>query len=87
VRETPNAVEFAKESYRKAGPVTRQEKILLAVFVAVVLLWITGGWHGMDATVIALLGISALLLTRVLVWSDIVNETHAWTSLFGMADL
>lgn len=78
VRETPNAVRFAHDELVKLGLLKRDEKILLVVFVVVVLLWITAKLHGIDATVIALLGIAFLLITRVLEWSDVTNETHAW---------
>src|SRR4051812_28399104 len=78
VRETPNAVAFAHAELEKLGPLTKAEKILLVVFVFVVALWITAGFHGIDATVIALLGISVLLVTGVLAWRDVTDETHAW---------
>lgn len=78
VRETPNAVAFARSELVKLGPVTLQEKILLGVFAAVVLLWMTAIWHGIDATVIALAGICILLITRVLDWHDLMDESHAW---------
>lgn len=78
IRETPNAVSFADAELEKLGPLSKSEKILLAVFIFVVALWITAGFHGIDATVIALLGISVLLVTGVLAWHDITDETHAW---------
>lgn len=78
IKETPNAVTFADNELKKLGPLTRDEKILLVVFVAVVILWITAKLHGVDPTVIALLGISMLLVSGVLAWRDLINETHAW---------
>jgi DASS family divalent anion:Na+ symporter len=78
IKETPNAVTFAHDELAKLGRLSRHEKILLVVFVAVVILWITSRFHGIDSTVIALVGISALLVTGVLAWRDIINETHAW---------
>lgn len=78
VRETPNAVAFARFELVRLGPVTLQEKILLGVFATVVLLWMTAIWHGIDATVIALAGICILLITRVLDWHDLMDESHAW---------
>lgn len=78
IKETPNAVAFAHDELEKLGPLGREEKILLVVFVAVVLLWITARWHGIDSTVIALLGITSLIVSRVLAWRDLMNETHAW---------
>ncbi len=78
VKETPNAVSFAHDELKKLGPLKRDEKILLVVFVAVVILWISAKLHGIDSTVIALVGISSLLITGVLAWRDLIDETHAW---------
>lgn len=78
VKETPNAVAFANEELNKLGAVKSSEKILLVIFASVVLLWLTSFWHGIDATVIAFGGISVLLVTRVLDWLDLMNETHGW---------
>jgi len=78
VKETPNAVVFANVELEKLGPITRAEKILLTVFILIVALWITAPFHHIDATVIALLGIAVLLITRILTWDDLINERHAW---------
>ena len=78
VKETPNAVTFAHDELEKLGPVSRHEKILLIVFVVVVALWISAKWHGIDTTVIALTGIAALVITGVLKWRDLMDESHAW---------
>jgi len=78
VKQTPNAVSFAHDELQKLGPLSRDEKILLLVFVVVVALWITTKLHGIDPTVIALMGISILLVSGVLAWRDLVDETHAW---------
>ena len=78
VKETPDAVDFARSELDAMGPLKRAEKILLAIFVIVVALWISFPWHEVDATVIALAGIALLLITDVLNWRDITDETHAW---------
>lgn len=78
VKETPNAVSFAHDELQKLGELAAPEKILLVVFVAVVILWITAKLHGIDSTVTALVGISSLLVTGVLSWRDLIDETHAW---------
>ncbi|MFL6466649.1 MAG: DASS family sodium-coupled anion symporter, partial [Pyrinomonadaceae bacterium] len=51
IKETPNAVAFATNELKELGPLKTSEKILLAVFVEVVGLWITSFWHGIDSTV------------------------------------
>lgn len=78
IKETPGAVDFARDELQRMGPLKRSEQILLAVFVVVVALWISAPFHGIDATVIALAGIALLLITKVLSWRDITDETHAW---------
>jgi divalent anion:Na+ symporter, DASS family len=78
VKETPGAVDFARKELLVMGPLKRAEKILLAVFIVVVALWISAPFHGIDATVIALSGIALLLISDVLSWRDITDETHAW---------
>ncbi len=78
VKETPNAVKFAHDELEKLGHVTRSEKILLVVFVGVVSLWISAFAHGIDSTVIALIGIGVLLISNVLEWRDLINERNAW---------
>lgn len=78
IKETPNAVKFANDELKKIGAFKSAEKILLAVFVVIVGLWATSQLHNIDATVIALFGIAVLLLTKVLEWQDLTDETHAW---------
>jgi len=78
IKETPEAVTFANSELKKLGPATFSEKILLSVFVAIITLWITAPFHGIDATIIALVGIAVLLVTKILTWDDILNERHAW---------
>jgi divalent anion:Na+ symporter, DASS family len=78
VRETPNAVAFAHRELERLGRLARGEKILLVVFAAVVSLWITTIWHQIDSTVIALAGIGILLVTQVLTWRDLIDESPAW---------
>jgi DASS family divalent anion:Na+ symporter len=78
VKQTPHAAEFARSELAKMGRVGRDEGIMLGVFAVVALLWMTQGWHGIHYAVVALLGICALLLTRVLEWEEIMGERAAW---------
>jgi DASS family divalent anion:Na+ symporter len=78
IRRTPEAAEFARAELEKMGPMSVQEKILLAVFVSVCGAWATSSWTGLDITVAALCGSAALLLARVLSWQDVTGERAAW---------
>ena len=78
IRRTPEAAAFAVKQLRSMGPMSRAERIVLAVFLGVCGTWVTTRWHGLDITVTALLGSSALLVTGVLNWEDVKNEKAAW---------
>jgi DASS family divalent anion:Na+ symporter len=60
------------------GPMTLHEKLMLAVFGLIAVLWMTTSVHHLNYTVIALFGICILLLTKVIDWNDIVTERGAW---------
>lgn len=80
VKETPRAAEFASNELEKLGPVSSHEKIMLAVLLAVVSLWVTKDYfHSLDTAIAALLGICVLLAVRVLAWSDLMGSREAWS--------
>lgn len=87
VKQTPDARDYAKENLAKLGHVTTQEKIMLAVFLLMLMLWanipamIFGDQFAFDATATAFLGLSILLLTGVLTWQDVLKEKSAWDTI------
>ncbi|PYS93080.1 MAG: anion permease [Acidobacteria bacterium] len=89
IRHTPAAAEFATAELQQMGPASRQEKIMLAVFALVALLWMAPVLpatrfvafeflRNMHYAVVALVGVSVLLLTGVLDWTDALSERAAW---------
>lgn len=87
IKETPNATKIAKEKLQEMGPLKITEKMMLAVFILILLLWILGKKLGVHSTTTALIGLSILLLTNVLSWDDIKNEKGAWDTLVWFAAL
>jgi DASS family divalent anion:Na+ symporter len=78
IKKTPDAAAYAARELDAMGPITRKEVIMLAVFLLVFTLWLTRRWHPLDYPVVALLGLSSLLLTGVLDWEDIRSDKGAW---------
>ena len=78
IRETPHATELAQQELTRMGPMVRGEKLMLAVFILVALLWMTSSLHQIHYAVVALAGVSILLLTGVLVWDDLTTDRAAW---------
>lgn len=87
LKKTENAKRFAKTQLRKIGPMKRTEWILLICFILLLLLWIFGSYISMSATTAILLGISALLITGVITWSDLLQDSYAWDTLTWFATL
>jgi len=87
VKATPDAKAFAKDNLKKMGHVTRQEKIMLGVFALMLLLWanipalLISESLSVDATTTAFIGLTALLLTGVLTWEDVLKEKSAWDTI------
>lgn len=78
VTHTPEAADFARRELQALGRVKRHEGVTLGVFVSVGLLWLTTGVHRLDVTLVALLGLSVMLVTGTIRWELIVAERAAW---------
>ena len=87
LRETRVAQALAGERLDQMGPLSPREKGMLTVFGLVLLLWLTGEWHGVAPTTVAYVGLSALLVTRILDWQDLLDEKGAWDALIWFGGL
>ncbi len=87
IRDTAPARAFARQELERMGPMQAREKRLVAILLAVMAGWITSPWHGISNTVVALAGVSAILLARVLDWDDLLGERRAWDALVWFAGL
>jgi DASS family divalent anion:Na+ symporter len=81
LQDTREVQAMARERLHLLGALSFAEKKMLAVFAPVLLLWITESWHGLSATTVAYIGVSALLLLRVLHWPQVLEERSAWDTL------
>jgi DASS family divalent anion:Na+ symporter len=87
VKQTPGATLFAREALAEMGPMSRGERVMLAVFVLTAGLWMTTAWHHINYTVVALLGVATLLLTSVLSWDDVLSDHLAWDTFIWYGGL
>lgn len=87
IRDTSQARTIADQELKNMGNFTYQELIMLIVFVGCLGLWATGTITGINATVVALLGVVILLITHVIEWSDVKKEQGAWDTLVWMGTL
>ena len=87
IHDTEPARALAREQLDHMGPLTRNEKLLSAIMFAVMAGWVTSPQHGIPNTFVALMGLSGLLLTRVLAWEELLAEKRAWDALIWFAPL
>ena len=91
ITSTPDAPEMARTKLKEMGPMSKGEKIMLAVFAVLLLLWagVPDMLFGVkvDATTTTFLGLSLLLLTGVLTWDDVLKEKGAWDTIVWFAAL
>lgn len=87
IKDFPQGKEIAKVELAKMGPLSFGEKVICGVFVGALLLWSTSQLTGIDATVVAMLGVSVMVLTKALDWKDVLEEKGAWDTLIWMGTL
>jgi len=87
IKKTPEAKELAAKELEKMGPMSRGEKIVSFVFVLCLTLWATASLTKLDATDIAMIGVSIMLWSGVLNWDDVISDKAAWDALIWMGSL
>jgi DASS family divalent anion:Na+ symporter len=81
MEDTRGVQALARDRLRELGALSGGEKRMIGIFAPVLLMWITESWHGLSATTVAYIGVSALLLSGVLRWPDVLEEKSAWDTL------
>ena len=87
IRDTSPARELARSELSLMGPLSRDERWLAAIMVGVMVGWVVQPWHGVSNTFVAMTGLSAILLAKVLTWEDLLSEHRAWDALIWFGSL
>jgi DASS family divalent anion:Na+ symporter len=66
---------------------SRPEWVVAGVFVTVFALWVTGSWTGLEPTVVAFVGLCAMLVFGALRWDDVLAERSGWDALIWFGGL
>ncbi len=92
VEEIQELRKVSEQEYLRLGPMTRDQKMVVVIFVSVIVLWFTQrlpdvianviGWsgHGISSAIVALMGAVALMVLRLLDEHD-VSSRIGWSSL------
>lgn len=86
LRATPDAPDHARSELAKLGRVSSQEWIMVSTFVLLLGLWVLGDTFDINATASAFVGVTVLLVTKVMSWKDMAANSSAWQTLvfFGV---
>jgi sodium-dependent dicarboxylate transporter 2/3/5 len=86
---TPDTERFAEArrvaqaELAAAGRPTRDQLVVVAVFVGVIVLWLGEAWHGLDTGIVALAGAIALALAGRITQEDLGRISWASLLTFG----
>jgi L-tartrate/succinate antiporter len=86
IRTSVEVPQWAARELSALGRITAREWTMAALVVTALALWIFGG-RLIDPTMVALVGISLMLITGIVSWGDIVGNTPAWNVLVWFATL
>jgi divalent anion:Na+ symporter, DASS family len=87
IRNTEAARTMAAEELHRMGAMSRNERWLWVILTAVMAGWVTSPIHGTPNSFVALAGVSAMLILRVLTWQELLQEHRAWDALIWFAPL
>ncbi len=77
---------WAAKELEAMGRISRRELVLAGLVVVALALWIFGDkW--INATTVALLVVSLMLVTRTVTWDDMLSNKQAWNTLVWFATL
>ena len=79
---------FAKKQLKKMGKISKNEWIMLIVFITLLILWIFGErYYGIHSLTTALLGVTILLITRVISLDELLSQKTAWNTFLWFGAL
>lgn len=87
IKEIPDAYHLAKDKLKQMGKMKYQEWVMLGVFILLIGLWVGGKNIGIDSVTTAIVGVSILILMKVVNWSELLGETTAWETFLWFGAL
>lgn len=88
IKNFPEGKDIAKAELDKIGPMSKNEKGMLFIFIGSLILWATGGLTGINATNVSMIAVCVMVVVGILEWkTDILGEKGAWDTLIWMGGL
>ncbi|MBU1230043.1 MAG: anion permease [Proteobacteria bacterium] len=86
LKVSEDAPVWAAKELTKLGPITTKELTMAGLALFALLGWIFGSAY-LDATLVALIALTLMVLTDVITWDDLLGHKQAWNVLFWFATL
>jgi len=86
LKVSEDAPKWAATELTKLGPITSKEMAMAGLAVLALLGWIFAGAY-LDATTVALIALTLMILFDVITWDDLLGNKQAWNVLFWFATL
>lgn len=86
LKQSREAPAWAGQELAKLGSLSARESAVGLLALTAILLWIFGGQF-INATTVALVVVSIMLLTGVITWDDVISNREAWKALTLLATL
>lgn len=87
LKDTPDAINMAKDKLSEMGSMSRDEIFMSVGFISVLFLWVFGKQIGIGAAPAALLCLVFLLVTSVLTWDELLRIPGAWDTFIWFGAL
>lgn len=87
IEETPEAAKLARQHLIEMGPISRDQWFMLFALVGLLFLWTLGPQLGVSAASAGFLGLTFLVVTGVLKWSDLLKQHNAWDTFVWFGGL
>ncbi|MDR3223988.1 MAG: anion permease [Holosporales bacterium] len=81
VKNLEHIKEQAAANYKQLGAMTRREKSIVVIFVAMLLMWVFSGTTGIPILVTALIGICTFLILKILDLKEILSISSTFNAV------
>ncbi len=81
IEEMPEVSQYANKQLQLIGKLSIDEIILCFTFALLLCLWIFSNFLNINIIIVAFLGVSILIVFKILTWKDILNNKQAWETL------
>lgn len=87
IKDMGPARRMAAGKLAEMGPMSRQEWILVVILFSVMAGWVTSNLHWVSNALVAVAGVTALLLCRIVTWDELLEQRGAWDALVWFAPI